>query len=756
MKFTQSEIQQLGSWFTTKGRVEFSLHDAPFSASGNGTTDDRAAIEAALAVASSRGGATILGHPDAIYYVAGNTEIAVPTNTTLDLVGGTIWSDGSTRLYANGDPGVAGGSPGVANVHFKRIRIGGPSRAATNTMRGPRIDWATDSSMQDIIVHGITNTCFNLFATWRTRMIRCVTYGGNPNRITFGFLAHMTYECTWDDCHVVDGYRAIGYQQKGGRNNVYRHCSVKNQTVTTGITRLYYGFWDRGDAPQSDSATAYSATPLTYPYATLGWDQVDTRRHSHYTVFEDCVVEDVAAPGIVCQEAIGTQIINPTIKSVTGSGINLFRLTSGDDSTTATLGASHSTGATTLTFASVDDAARFNRPGGARPIVAGSTIVVELDSGSYHVTTIGTVPAAGSANIVISTGLPSAAGIGNEIYVPKNTVLNADAAAGAVSITVVDASAFSSGGAISIVVDDLSVHTTTVSGAPVGTTITIADALPNTAKAGRLVSVSVAGAERDFKVIGGVIEAVTQNGIHVLAQAGNKIPGVVIRDTKILTPERYGIFGDRTDRLTIENVEVTDPNNASLSGLDGIELRRSDYPRLLHNVVNDSRGTPRMQYGIQMLSSASLEVLLPTLIDNRVVNSGTSNYIQAWMPGFYSNNQPAEGYKVTTTASTATDAWRCTFQDGQAAWISLTIIAQQSGSANRAVFLRQGLFYCAAGVVTQQTTTESGTNPAYAVESNTAWNAVFTLTTNTVRIDLIGAAATTITWRVYADVKPIV
>ena len=80
-------------------------------------------------------------------------------------------------------------------------------------------------------------------------------------------------------------------------------------------------------------------------------------------------------------------------------------------------------------------------------------------------------------------------GNGSDHYVSSHgaTTMAAEASAGATEITVADASLISDGDVIGIFLIDNSMHWTTVNGAPVGSVVTLTDALPNTACSGAVV-----------------------------------------------------------------------------------------------------------------------------------------------------------------------------------------------------------------------------------------------------------------------------
>ncbi len=732
--------------------------DAEEGIDPTGVNDSSVALKAIVARVNAAGGGVILGGgPTSTYKYGGASTpgdlLFTTGNVVVDLQGATIFSTYSVRMYANGDPGVAGATGLIRNFWFLNVVIGGPSRSATNLMRGPRLDYCIDSGGKNIKLWGPTGTGFNMTCTTRCIWVDCYDYGGDPTKYVLGFLQFHTYDCSLTNCHVVGGTRAFaGYQQKGGRNNLYLFCTVKNVALPgsgSKVTTLRDGFRNRGDAPYKDSSTAYLGSPPSYPFSTLSWDVPDERRASINTFYIGCEVDDSALTAFVAQEFVGGGMVGCNAKNVR-TGLKVLRSDASDThSAESTLRITAATNATSITLQE-GAGSEFNRPAVARPVTTGSQIVVELDSGAYHVSTIATPPPVGSDVVVIADPLPSQAAAGRLIYVPRETVINANAIVGATSIEVKNIGTFANGNPISIVTDvDDVVHTTTISGAPVGTspaTITLADALPAAASKGREVSLTVLGQERDWSVTDCKLESITGKGIVLFGQRNNHMTALRLHGVTVDTAGQEGISGDSVDDLLLTQCHVLNPSNDGVGSYRGIALSRCYYPRLVLNRVGDTRGTPKMNTGIAIFSSC----LLPTLRDNRVYGGWTTRPILSYHAGYYSGNIPGDGWLQTTDATTQTTLFRFEMPDGQVANMEVTVIAKQTNGSNKAVYKLAGLFSCASGTVTQH----GSTTTLYSVETDATWNCTLSTSLNLARINVTGAAGQNITWEAYVTGSP--
>ncbi len=279
-----------------------------------GVADSYAAF--VLAVASLPHGGTIFGSAQASYFLSSAPTEGITITTshlTLDGRGATVHREavgsGHRRFVTvDGDPGVDGGDPQVEDVHTRNWDIGLKNDASNKMVIG-LFTWTKDCSIENIIKRGLTNTSLTVKANQRFTARDMTIYGASDGG--FGILHHLSDECVYDNCHMLDGALYYGLQIKGGRNNIVQNCSVMD-LVDDGVTTPVVGFRDRGDSPWE--ATTDSGT---YPWADKSWTVADSRRASINTRYINCRVEDCTdVIAYLGQESYGTTWENCSYKNV--------------------------------------------------------------------------------------------------------------------------------------------------------------------------------------------------------------------------------------------------------------------------------------------------------------------------------------------------------------------------------------------------------------------------------------------------------
>jgi hypothetical protein len=114
----------------------------------------------------------------------------------------------------------------------------------------------------------------------------------------------------------------------------------------------------------------------------------------------------------------------------------------------------------------------------------------------------------------------------------------------------------------------------------------------------------------------------------------------------------------------------------------------------------------------------------------------------AGSPGTFLVAGDEEAAKTSTTDDTATNLYSFTMSDNSAIWLESTVVAMETDGSQRAVYKIGGLFYRDGGNATQQGST---VEMITAIESED-WTCAFNISTNDVRVQGTGVAATNITW----------
>ena len=116
----------------------------------------------------------------------------------------------------------------------------------------------------------------------------------------------------------------------------------------------------------------------------------------------------------------------------------------------------------------------------------------------------------------------------------------------------------------------------------------------------------------------------------------------------------------------------------------------------------------------------------------------------AGSPGTFLVAGDEEVAKTSTTNDTPTNLYSFTLADNSAIWLESTVVAMETDGSNRNVYKIGGLFYRDGGAATQQGST---VQMITAIESDSAWACAFALSTNDVKVQGTGGAATTnVTW----------
>jgi len=238
-------------WATAKGVSPlFNVKD--YGATGNGTTDDTAAINAAVAAATVAGGGVVFV-PAGTYIVSGT--VALAANITLEGAGrGTATIKRSTNVTVVSIYGTSTGNH-VTNVAIRNLTIHGNDSSATAV----DVVYASSVHLMDLQINSTLGIGLDLVEVWDSRFINIdmVFSGGlttgnaalmvRSSRAASGFGSSTDNinECYFWGTHM-EHFRAgairiePGVNATGGPNGIYfSDLKMESPFVADGATALY-------------------------------------------------------------------------------------------------------------------------------------------------------------------------------------------------------------------------------------------------------------------------------------------------------------------------------------------------------------------------------------------------------------------------------------------------------------------------------------------------------------------------------------
>lgn len=379
-----------------------------FGADPTGLLDSSPAFTAAAAAAGDAGGGIVRAAANGRYLLLSNVMITA-NHVIIDGQGALIVGQSPGRFYISGDTGIDGDwSHAVENSHIINWRIGDSIDDDSQIARGPRISWAQDCSMRNIIKETRGGTGFAFDATRHCQGSDLICRGARALGGSFGILLNICDDTLIERCLVADGPFYYAYQIKGGENNTIQNSLVRNVRAVA-PARTVIGFRDRGNAPYKSAGAA--SVDLTYPWSDIGWLTADVRRASHGSKFINCHVYDSDVVPFVTQEAYDTEFLDCGSRDCL-AGITLKRT---EGSMDARLTIPAATGATQLNIEmEIDD----ETGGSELPWLAGQSAIVELDFGGVHSTTAATDQV--GHILTLTAPLPSAASINRGVGRAQN------------------------------------------------------------------------------------------------------------------------------------------------------------------------------------------------------------------------------------------------------------------------------------------------------------------------------------------------
>jgi hypothetical protein len=268
-------------------------------------------LSSATSLVSFMGGGEITCQPNSVFKLDTNYEPAI-SNITFDFKWSTLYGNGRIRFTG------AGVDDKLDNIHVKNLRIG---RSFSDATLIPRFSYCKNSSIRNVIKVSNFTTAMNFDFCEDSEIVNVKQIGGSSGAI--GVLLLFCKNCLADRCVVEGGDLAYGFQDKGGRDNVFRNCGLKN------VDSLKYGFYNRGDDPYSTSPTS----GYDYPFPDLSWGVPDVRRETRRTKHENCYSIDCTTDfaNFHAQEGIDAKFIGCKSINSTGQGFAGQKTVSGKE-----------------------------------------------------------------------------------------------------------------------------------------------------------------------------------------------------------------------------------------------------------------------------------------------------------------------------------------------------------------------------------------------------------------------------------------
>lgn len=225
-EYSRKEIQRLADELSnnTGGSLQGWFNVKSYGAIGNGSTDDTAAINAAIAALTNN---SVLFFPPGVYNTSGLSTLAGLTNVTLFGPGAVIYQ----TVQANNIWVIERTCTGIAVIG---LTFGG---AATSRLSGIHLRFrASHSVIQDCTFYGSSDFLLfigdhnNATPTQYVSIIDCRFRDSKGDGIHLGNARYIFVDnCTaWNTGD--DSFAAVGYESHTGKvkNITFRNCSVYN------------------------------------------------------------------------------------------------------------------------------------------------------------------------------------------------------------------------------------------------------------------------------------------------------------------------------------------------------------------------------------------------------------------------------------------------------------------------------------------------------------------------------------------------
>jgi parallel beta-helix repeat protein len=378
----------------TSGRLQYMLEQSlsggnsisatAYGAVGDGSTDDAAAIQAALDAAHTRGGGIVVIPPGKTFAI--KTFLVVYDNTVLSAYGATIISTGNTGLLRNflstetpsgyaghshivvqggtWDANASDGTTGTVTaetdafnfIHASDITV----RDATiknvssahalefNAVDGGRVlncrflgyrDNSGDASRQyseavqlDIAVSGSSSIGAFDSTTSRNILVMGCYFGPSERLGVFGRAvgSHTTRAATFYDNVQIIGNRIDGTLQEGIRGYAWRRAVISDNIITgTGLSGICLTVPD----PATYSVTTYGAAITGNVISGMVTDSgirvlaYSATLYSNVRIEGNCIEGGTSANGIHVEYCARPGISGNTIRSLGSTGIYAYNTT---------------------------------------------------------------------------------------------------------------------------------------------------------------------------------------------------------------------------------------------------------------------------------------------------------------------------------------------------------------------------------------------------------------------------------------------
>lgn len=321
-----------------KDSLVFNVKD--HGAIGNGATDDTAAIQATINLASATGGIVFL--PSGTYNLSSSLTLA--NNIT---IAGAGW--GSTFIQQNSTTSSAFVQADASTIRFQSIRINGPG---SGTGYGIRFTTSVSSntpyiSMEDVFINGFgvdgINISLPLSCAFTRVVVRnCGAYGFNMVGVNLPTASAVTFQSCYANgnttggirlfrvagasltaCTVIssttgflvdssDGVALVGCATQSCNNGVSFSTAIGCSVVD------YFNYDNKGIGIRATSnstpVSIYNAVELTPNGTATRFVQVDSGSYATLVAVKNVTANLFTGPGHILDDAAGTIVAAGDVK----------------------------------------------------------------------------------------------------------------------------------------------------------------------------------------------------------------------------------------------------------------------------------------------------------------------------------------------------------------------------------------------------------------------------------------------------------
>lgn len=239
----------------------------------------------------------------------------------------------------------------------------------------------------------------------------------------------------------------------------------------------------------------------------------------------------------------------------------------------------------------------------------------------------------------------------------------------------------------------------------------------------------------------------------------------------------YGIYFENLDNIVCDNNIVHLNNGIGIAVQNCRQVQISGGIIENNNVVNNAQGsgvfvgtsgssvTQRLAIlNVQFRNDTGQHQKYPMLFDSSIAADSVEEFqfLDNQSTGHETRDFPLtilpkktdfrHTFDYQTTGGSYTNAAFFDMFDNSAFRMRITVVGKQSDASNRNAYDRTALVYRDGGGATIQGAVADSFSP---IESAAAWDATVQVTSNTATVAVLGAAATTVDWRITTEITSI-